>query len=85
MDRKSFNDKYENWLVEGHYGLDLANPIAIEYLDGKFQEYIKLPDFKYKQIKSKFNWFCFYADGLSRDELVEVERKLKEIYNVQTV
>lgn len=81
MTKKEFNIKYNNWLVEGYYGLDLINPISIEYLDGKFKEYIKIPDFKYKQVKSKWGYFCFYADGLSREECEEVELQLNKIRN----
>jgi hypothetical protein len=35
---------------------------------------------KDSQIKSKFNWFCFYNEGVSRDKTFEIEQKLKEIY-----
>lgn len=80
MTSKDFNTKYFQYLEEGHYGLDLSKPEAIEYLDKEFQELIKLPNFSYAQIKSKFNWFCFYAKGISSEKRVEIEAKLKEIY-----
>lgn len=85
MKQSEFNEKYKDYLSEGHYGLALINPLAIEYLDNKFQEYIKIPDFKYQQIKSKWNSFCFYASGISLEERESVEQKLKEIHNVQAV
>ena len=68
MNAEQFNEKYKDYLEDGHYGLDLHKPEVIEYLDGEFQELIKLPGFKYSQIKSKFNWFCFYCDGVSREK-----------------
>jgi hypothetical protein len=81
MTTQQFNEKYKPFLEEGHYGLDLAKPEAITYLDERFQEFTQRPDFKYAQIKSKFNWFCFYADGITTEERTEVENKLKEIYS----
>jgi len=81
MTTNEFNEKYKDFLGERHYGLDLGKEEAIAYLDEKFQEFTKRPDFKYYQIKSKFNWFCFYADGITAEEQQEVEGKLKEIYN----
>lgn len=76
-----FNQKYKEYLEEGHYGLDLHKIEAIEYLDKEFQEFTKIPNFSYSQIKSKFNWFCFYNKGISREKTQEVEGKLKEIYS----
>jgi hypothetical protein len=81
MTTQQFNEKYKAFLEEGHYGLALAKPEAITYLDERFQEFTQRPDFKYAQIKAKFNWFCFYADGITMDERTEVENKLKEIYS----
>ena len=57
MTAEEFNIKYADYLEDGHYGLDLHNPEAVEYLDNEFQEFIKDPDFSYSQIKSKFNSF----------------------------
>ena len=75
-----FNKKYSNYLEEGHYGLALSNEEVIEYLDKQFEELIKLPNFKYSQIKDKFNWFCFYCEGVSSEKRAEIESKIKEIY-----
>jgi hypothetical protein len=80
MNREEFNAKYKDYLEDGFYGLALNNPKAIEYLDKRFQEFTKRPDFKFSQIKGKFSYFSFYADGVSLDERFEVETKLKEIY-----
>ena len=83
MTTDQFNEKYKDFLEEGHYGLALIGDEAIAYLDEKFQEFIKRPDFKYSQIKSKFNFFCFYADGITAEEQTEVEDKLKQIYTTK--
>ena len=80
MTTNEFNEKYKTFLEEGHYGLALDKPEAIAYLDEKFQEFTQRPDFKFTQIKAKFNWFCLYADGVTLDERAEVEKKLGEIY-----
>lgn len=80
MTRDEFNEKYKDYLEENHYGLALTNEEAINYLDEKFQTFTKRPDFKFMQIKSKFNWFCFYAEGITSEEQLEVEEKLKEIH-----
>ena len=60
MNTEQFNDKYKQFLEEGHYGLDISIPSVIEYLDQIFQELTKLPGFKYSQIKLKFNMARFY-------------------------
>lgn len=73
-----FNEKYKDYLDEGHYGLDLSNPKVIEYLDNKFQELIKIPGFKYQQIKAKFNWYRFYAN-IDRQITSEIENELQLI------
>lgn len=81
MTSEEFNQKYKDFLEEGHYGLALDRPEVVEYLDNEFQEFIKIPGFTYSQIKSKFNWFCFYNTGLSVEKTREVEQKLKELYS----
>ena len=80
MTRTEFNEKYKAYLEDRFSGLELSNPEVIEYLDKEFEELIKIPNFKYSQIKGKFNWFCFYADGLSSEKRAEIENKIKEIY-----
>lgn len=84
MTRAEFNTKYSTFLEEGFSGYSLDdNQEVLEYLDKKFQKYIKIPGFKYKQIKAKFDWFCFYADGISITEKEEVQENIKKIYNEQ--
>lgn len=74
-----FNDKYAKYLAPKFYGLSIAHPEAIEYLDKKFKDFIKEPNFKYYQIKMKFNWCRFYADGLSPKDIDEVEYNVNQI------
>ncbi len=81
MTTEEFNEKYKDYLEEGHYGLDLSHNEAIRYLDKEFQELIKIPGFKYSQIKSKFNFYCFYCENVSSEKKKEIEMKLYDIYN----
>lgn len=80
MTQTEFNDKYSKYLEDRFSGLELSNEEVINYLDEEFQQLIKLPNFKYSQIKSKFNWFCFYCEGISSEKRAEIENKIKEIY-----
>ena len=57
---EQFNKKYEDYLETGHYGLDIQDAVIIEYLDKQFEDLIKIPGFKYSQIKLKFNSCRFY-------------------------
>ena len=75
-----FNEKYKDYLEEGHYGLDVHDKDFIEWLDKKFEEFIKEPLFKYSQIKEKFWMGRFYCDGLSEIQVKEVENKIEELY-----
>ena len=62
MIASEFNEKYKEYLEEGHYGLDISTPSIIKYLDEMFQDLIKIPGFKYSQIKEKFNTSRFYTN-----------------------
>ena len=62
MTKNEFNEKYEEYLEEGHYGLDINTPSIIRYLDEIFQGLIKIPGFKYSQIKEKFSTSRFYTN-----------------------
>lgn len=62
MTTEEFNEKYKDYLEEGHYGLDISYPAVVEYLDKIFQDLIKIPGFKYSQIKLKFNSSRFYTN-----------------------
>lgn len=59
---KKFNSKWENYLIEGFYGLDIDNKEVIAYLDQEFQNEIKEnPNFTFKQIKIKIGFCRIYA------------------------
>jgi hypothetical protein len=62
MTSTEFNEKYSAYLEEGHYGLDIDIPEATDFLDKAFQVLIKIPGFKYSQIKSKYNSSRFYTN-----------------------
>ena len=62
MTNNEFNEKYKDYLEEGHYGLDLNNPSIIKYLDEMFQGLIKIPGFQYSQIKEKFGTSRCYTN-----------------------
>lgn len=62
MTSAEFNEKYKEYLEEGHYGLDIDILPVVTYLDNVFEDMVKLPNFKYSQIKLKFNTACFYFD-----------------------
>ncbi len=62
MTVNEFNEKYKEYLEEGHYGLDINNPNIIKYLNIYFEDLIKIPGFKYSQIKEKLNYSRFYTN-----------------------
>lgn len=80
MNAEEFNIKYEKYLEDGHYGLDVHNEEFIEWLDKKFEEFIKYPGFKFTQIKEKFRMGRFYCDGIPRQFILEVEGKIDQLY-----
>ncbi len=78
MTATEFNEKYKDFLEEGHYGLDINTTLVVMYLDSIFQDLIKIPGFKYKQIKLKFKMVRFYSTlGLILSDTIE-----KEIENI---
>lgn len=76
-----FNEKYKDYLVEGHYGLDIQDTYFIIWLDSQFKEYVKIPGFKYFQIKEKFGYGRFYCKELGFNEVNKVEEKISNIYH----
>jgi hypothetical protein len=79
MTAEQFNEKYKDYLENGHYGLGIDIHELTEWLDSKFQEFIKQPEFRYSQIKVKFGMGRFYCEGLSSDEIYSVEDKITQI------
>lgn len=79
---EEFNEKYKDWLDEGHYGCDIGNEECIKWLDKVFEAFILVPEFRYQQIKWKFGKARFYADNCPVSTYL-VEQKLNEIYETQ--
>lgn len=79
MTAKEFNKKYKDFLEEGHYGLAIDIPEIVEFLDSIFEDLIRIPGFKYFQIKVKFGYARFYAEGISFDITHTVEARLNEL------
>ena len=84
MTANEFNEKYKEYLEEGHYGLDISTPSIIKYLDEMFQDLIKIPGFKYSQIKEKFNTSRFYTnlyELIGKPGLI-IDNEVKRILNI---
>ncbi len=62
MTSKEFNQKWADYLEPGHYGWAINSPAVCEYLDKVFEGLVKIPGFKYSQIKEKFSYSCFYSN-----------------------
>jgi len=78
MSINEFNTKYKDYLLDGHYGLSIDDPELTTWLDSKFKEFTKKPNFKYSQIKAKFGQGRFYCQGLTPEEVREVETKITD-------
>jgi hypothetical protein len=85
MTCNEFNEKYNNWLEGGYYGLNIENDVVIDYLDKEFKDFIKIPEFCYKQIKTKFRSARFYCDGLSSYTIDRIEQTINKILYEQTL
>jgi hypothetical protein len=81
MTSEQFNEKYKDYLEKGHYGLGFDSPQFTEWLDQKFQEFIKKPGFTFSQIKVKFGMGRFYAENITIEEINEVESKITKLNN----
>lgn len=69
MKPENFNKKFEKYLEEGHYGLDIWQEDVATYLEKEFDEEIKRnPEFNYAQIKLKFGMARVYANSEKCDE-----------------
>jgi hypothetical protein len=73
-----FNEKYKDYLEVGHYGLAINIPEVVQYLDEEFKELIKIPFFKYSQIKLKFNMARFYCEPIEVDTY-RIESNINQI------
>jgi hypothetical protein len=84
-----FNNKYKDYIEEGHNGIDIDEPSVLAYVDEIFNDLTWIPGFKFQEIKTKF--------GLARvhtnlDELMpfvgriinqELEEKINFILKVE--
>lgn len=77
MTAKEFNEKYKDYLEEGHYGAEgFDEPNFLDWLDNKFEVFITYPNFKFTQIKVKFGMGRFYADNIPQEMINEVETEI---------
>lgn len=77
MTTQDFNEKWKDYLEEGFYGLAIPHPKVVEYLEEVFSnELTKDPNFKFKQIKVKFHWTCFYSNAP-----MEVNQRIEDTIN----
>ena len=63
MTNTEFNKKYEKYIEPRFYGLGFNIPEVTGFLDGLFENsLIKIPGFKYYQIKIKFGFSRVYTN-----------------------
>jgi len=86
---KEFNDKYNDYIEEGHYGMDINEPSVLAYVDQIFNDLTQIPGFKFQQIKTKFGLARVYTN---LDDLMpfvgriinqELEEKINFILKVE--
>ena len=89
MTSVEFNDKYQDYIEEGHYGLDIHIESIAEYLDVVFRDLVKIEGFKFQQIKTKFGMARVYTNLDEKLPLVgriihqELEEKINFILKVE--
>ena len=64
MTSTEFNEKYKDYKERGFYGLSIDIPIVTDYLDKEFEGFVEKygNDFRFSQIKLKFNMSRVYID-----------------------
>jgi hypothetical protein len=86
---EEFNIKYKEYIEEDNYGMVIGVPAVLSYIDTVFNDLIKIPGFKYSQIKTKFGLARVYTN---LDELLpfvgriinqELEEKINFILKVE--
>lgn len=80
MTAREFNNKYKDYLEDKFYGLAIDIPTVVEFLDGIFEDLVKIPGFKYSQIKMKFGMARFYST-LNRELSYLIEDEINLIYD----
>lgn len=82
MNKQDFNKKYSSYIEEGFIGLEFENNKVIRFLDDVFTDLIKIPDFKFSQIKLKFNQARFYSSLESRIQYL-IENEINELIKIK--
>jgi hypothetical protein len=59
---KEFNEKYKEYIEEGHYGMDIHEPSVLAYIDQIFNDLTKIPGFQFSQVKTKFGLARVYTN-----------------------
>jgi hypothetical protein len=84
-----FNEKYKEYIEEGHYGMDISEPSVIAYVDQIFNDLIKIPGFQFSQIKTKYGMARLYTNLYDLMPFVgriidqELEEKINFILKVE--
>jgi hypothetical protein len=86
---KEFNEKYKEYIEEGHYGMDINEPSVLAYVDQIFNDLTKIPGFKFSQVKTKFGLARVYTNLYDMMPFVgrmidqELEEKINFILKVE--
>jgi hypothetical protein len=59
---EEFNNKYKEYIDEGHYGMSINEPSVLAYVDQVFNDLTLIPGFKYQEIKTKFGLARVYTN-----------------------
>ena len=59
---EEFNSKYKEYIEEDHYGIDIHETSVLVYVDQIFNDLIKIPGFKYQQVKTKYGLARVYTN-----------------------
>jgi hypothetical protein len=86
---EEFNEKYKEYIEEGHYGMDIHEPSVLAYVDQIFSDLIKIPGFEFSQIKTKYGMARVYTNLYDMMPFVgrvidqELEEKINFILKVE--
>ena len=82
MNKQDFNKKYSSYIEEGFIGLEFENNRVTRFLDDVFTDLIKIPNFKFSQIKLKFNQARFYSSLEGRIQYL-IENEINELIKIK--
>lgn len=86
MTAEQFNDKWDRFLPDGWYGMDLNDEKAIEVVDKHFEdEFQHIEGFQFYQIKMKWGSSRVYTNlgTLFNDVGLEMEQYVENIINLE--